>query len=75
MLDFVHKRENNPFTLSLIYGGLEDREETMKWMQSARDKKIPWFPWLVTWFPQTKSMHDDPRMQQFAAELGIEFPD
>ena len=75
VLDFINKRENNPFTLSLIYGGLEDREETMKWMQSARDEKIPWFPWLVTWFPQTKSMHDDPRMQQFAAELGIEFPD
>ena len=75
VLDFINKRENNPFTLSLIYGGLEDREETMKWMQSARDEKIPWFPWLVTWFPQTKSMHDDPRMQQFAAELGIAFPD
>ena len=75
VLDFINKKENNPFTLSLIYGGLEDREETMKWMQSARDEKIPWFPWLVTWFPQTKSMHDDPRMQQFAAELGIEFPD
>ena len=75
VLEFVHKRENNPFTLSLIYGGLEDREETMKWMRAARDEKIPWFPWLVTWFPQTKSMHDDPRMQQFAAELGIEFPD
>ncbi len=75
VLKFVEEKDNNPFTLALIYGGLGDREESMKWLQAAKDKKIPWFPWLVTWFPQTKFLHDDPRMQQFAAELGIEFPD
>jgi len=75
VLKFVEERDNNPFTLALIYGGLGDREESMKWLQAARDQKIPWFPWLVTWFPQTKFLHDDPHMQQFAAELGIEFPD
>jgi tetratricopeptide (TPR) repeat protein len=75
VLEFVEKGNNNPFTLALIYGGLGDREESVKWLQAARDQKIPWFPWLVTWFPQTRLLHDDPRMQQFAAELGIEFPD
>jgi TolB-like protein len=75
VLEFVEKGNNNPFTLALIYGGLSDREESIKWLQAAKDKKIPWFPWQVTWFPQTKFLHDDPRMQQFAAELGIEFPD
>ena len=74
VLEFVEKGNNNPFTLALIYGGLGDREESMKWLQAARDQKIPWFPWLVTWFPHTQLLHDDPRMQQFAAELGIEFP-
>ena len=75
MLRFVEEGKNNPFTLALIYGGLGDREETMKWLQAAKDQKIPWFPWQVTWYPHTKFLHDDPRMQQFAAELGIEFPD
>jgi len=75
VLKFVEEGNNNPFTLALIYGGLGDREETMKWLQAAKEQKIPWFPWQVTWFPQTKFLHDDPRMQQFAAELGIEFPD
>jgi hypothetical protein len=75
VLKFVEERDNNPFTLALIYGGLGDREESMKWLQAAKDQKIPWFPWLVTWFPHTTFLHDDPRMQQFAAELGIEFPD
>jgi TolB-like protein len=75
VLRFVEEGNNNPFTLALIYGGLGDREESIKWLQAAKEQKIPWFPWQVTWFPQTKFLHDDPRMQHFAAELGIEFPD
>ena len=75
VLALVEEGNNNPFTLALIYGGLGDREETMKWLQAARDQKIPWFPWLVAWFPQTKFLHGDPRMREFATELGIVFAD
>lgn len=75
VLRFVEEGNNNPFTLALIYGGLGDREESIKWLQAAKEQKIPWFPWQVTWYPQTKFLHDDSRMQHFAAELGIEFPD
>ena len=75
VLRFVEEGNNNPFTLALIYGGLGDADETIKWLQVAKEQKIPWFPWQVTWYPHTKFLHDDPRMQQFAAELGIEFPD
>jgi len=74
VLRFVEEGNNNPFTLALIYGGLRDPDKTIKWLQVAKEKKIPWFPWQVAWFPHTKFLHDDPRMQQFAAELGIEFP-
>jgi len=75
VLGFVEEGNHNPFTLALIYGGLGDRDESIKWLQAAKEQKIPWFPWAVSWYPQTKFLHDDPRMQQFAAELGIEFPD
>ena len=75
VLRFVEEVDNNPFTMALIYGALGDREATIKWLQACKDEKVPWFPWQVTWFAQTKFLHDDPRMQQFAAELGIEFPD
>ncbi len=75
VLKFVEERDNNSFTLALIYGGLGDREKSMKWLHAAKDQKMPWFPWLVTWYPQTKFLHGDPRMQQFAVELGIEIPD
>ncbi len=75
VLKFVEEGNNNPFTLALIYGGLGDSDETIKWLQVAKEQKIPWFPWQVTWYPHTKFLHADPRMQQLAAELGIEFPD
>lgn len=72
---FLEEGNSNPFTLVLIYGGLGDPDATIKWLQAAKEKKIPWFPWQVTQWPQTEFLHDDPRMRQFAAELGIEFPD
>ena len=74
IMQHVEDTGTNPFTMALIHGALGDAEETLKWLQAAKDQKIPWFPWQVTWFPQTKFLHDDPRMQAFADELGIEFP-
>ena len=47
----------------------------MEWLLAARDEKIPWYPWLVAWFPQTQFLYADPRMQQLAVELGIALPE
>ncbi len=43
-------------------------------METARENRHPWFPWLVAWFRPMKFLHDDPRMQEFADELGITLP-
>lgn len=75
VLKFVEEKTNNAFTLALIYAGLRDREKTIQWLTAAKEEKIPWFPWQVAWFPQTKYLHDDPSMQAFAAELGIPMGD
>ncbi len=72
ILEFVENKANNPFTLALIYGGLGDAEQTLTQLEAAKKAHIPWFPWQVAWYPQTKFLRDDPRMQQFADELGIE---
>lgn len=75
VLRFVEDKTNNAFTLSLIYGGLGDRDKTIEWLTVARDEKIPWFPWLATWFPQTKFLREDPALQALAMELGLTIPD
>lgn len=73
--EFVREKDNNPFTLALVYAGFNDREETLKWIAEAKETRIPWYPWLVAWQPQTRFMRDDPRMQAFATELGIPLGD
>lgn len=75
VLRFVEEKTNNAFTLSLIYGGLGNREETLKWLVAARDEKIPWYPWLVNWFPQTRFLRDDPEFQALEAEFTVDTAD
>jgi hypothetical protein len=57
--------------LTLIYAALNDRENTLKWLMEARDGKAGWYPWLLTWFPQTGGFHDDPEIRALAEEIGL----
>lgn len=74
VLDYVDKPGNSAFTRAIIYGALGDTAKALEWLEACREGKIPWFPWQVTWFDQTKFLHDDPAMQAYATDLGIEFP-
>jgi hypothetical protein len=57
--------------LVLIYASMGDYDTAYEWLLKARDDKIPWYPWLLTWYPQTEGFHDDPRVMKLAEELGI----
>ena len=74
MLECIDNGNNNPFTLSQFYAVPGRDGEAIAWLETARDEKIPWYPWLVTWFPRTRALHDDPRAQRMAEELGIPLP-
>jgi len=65
----------NSFTSALLYGAARDEEKTLEFLQACHDEKIPWFPWMVSWFQETKFLHGHPAMRQFADELGIPMPD
>lgn len=72
-LDLAQKFVKNGASLILviIYASMGDDENAYKWLLVARDEKIPWYPWLLTWFPQTRGFHDDPRVLALAEELGL----
>jgi len=57
--------------LVLIYASLGDSDSAYEWLIKARDGKAGWYPWLLTWFPETREMHDDPRVRVLAAEIGL----
>lgn len=72
---FIDNGNNNAFTLAQIYAGLGQTDEAVRWLTVARDKKIPWYPWLVAWFPAFAGMNDDPRIEAMAADLALEPPE
>ena len=65
------EENGDSFVLVLIYASLGDYDNAYRWLLTAREEKIPWYPWLLKWFPQTRGFHDDPRVVALARELGL----
>jgi hypothetical protein len=57
--------------LTLIYASLNDVDEAMYWMDQIAEIRMPWYPWLVGWFPQFKALHDNPKVIARAEDLGV----
>ena len=55
----------------LIYASMGEHDKAYEWLLEAREKRVPWYPWLLSWYPQTRSMHDDPRVIALAEEIGL----
>lgn len=66
-----YEKDGDSLVLVLIYASLGDYDTAYKWMLQARDNKIPWYPWLLTWYSETQGMRDDPRVVALAKELGL----
>ena len=64
-------KAGNSMVLVLIYASMGDYDNAYKWLLVARDDKIPWYPWLLKWYPETRGMHHDPRVLALAEELGL----
>lgn len=71
MAQEIEKRGGASFVMVLIYASMGDYDAAYEWLLKARDGRIPWYPWLLKWYPQTEGFHDDPRVIALAEELGI----
>jgi adenylate cyclase len=71
MAQEIEKRRASAWVMPQIYASMGDYDTAFEWVLKARDDKIPWYPWLLKWTPQTKGLHDDPRVVKLAEELGI----
>lgn len=65
------KRGAASLVMVLIYASLNEYDSAYEWLLKARDARIPWYPWLLKWYPQTRGFHDDPRVVALAEELGL----
>jgi len=72
ILDSIEKIPRNVLALISINSALGEVDEAFHWMEVARDSKLPWYPWFITWFPFMDEVRADPRMKILAEDLGLE---
>jgi tetratricopeptide (TPR) repeat protein len=65
----------NVFTDTLLHGAAGEHDKTLALLRKNRDARIPWYPWLLTWFEETKFLHADPELRALADEIGIPMPE
>lgn len=70
-LDQIEETPRNVIALTLLNGALRNNDQVFRWLAVARDVRLPWYPWLITWFPDLQDARTDPRMRPFASELGL----
>jgi len=70
-LESIEKTPRNVIALIFVYSALGDNDEVFHWMNVAKETRLPWYPWFITWFPDMDPMRNDPRMDALAAELEL----
>ena len=66
----IEKTPRNVIPLIRLYAALGDADEAFHWLAVAKEVKLPWYPWFITWFPMDAT-RNDPRMDELAAELNL----
>ncbi len=72
ILENIERSPRFVVPLMISHATLGDVDEAFAWLEVARDVRLPWYPWFVTWFPQLEQFRDDPRMYAHARALGLE---
>jgi hypothetical protein len=72
LVSAINEDPFNAAPLILIHGSLRNDEDVFRWMAEAKKIHMPWYPWFITWFPQTRYLAGDPRMKELAEELKLQ---
>jgi TolB-like protein len=66
----IEKTPGNVIALTRLSAALGDADEVFHWLAVAKEVKLPWYPWFITWFPMGV-VRNDPRMDELAADLNL----
>lgn len=67
----IEPEPGNAFPLTLNYALLGEDEQALYWLEQAGEAKIPWYPFLIGYFPEMRRLHDHPTIIAKAKELGV----
>jgi TolB-like protein/Tfp pilus assembly protein PilF len=71
-LDAIDPTPRNVLALVMLNGVLGNHDELFRWLETARDIRLAWYPWLVVWFPEFEGARKEPRMRELAEDIGLE---
>lgn len=57
-----------PYGVALIFAGLDDKKETMRWLENAYDDRSHWLVWLNL-DPRFDNLRPDPRFQELLKRM------
>ncbi len=67
----IDPETDNGFPLAMLYATLGDYDNALFWLDRIGDIRMPWYPWLVSWFQVFRPYHDRPEIIERARELGV----
>jgi tetratricopeptide (TPR) repeat protein len=63
-------RDVSPFYLAMIHAGLDDREQALKWLESACEERYNWMVWLGV-EPMFKNLRDEAQFKMMMRKIGL----
>jgi hypothetical protein len=64
-------RDVSPFYLAMIYSGLGDKEQALKWLESAYEERYNWLVWLRT-EQMFESLRGEGMFIELAQRIGLD---
>jgi len=60
----------SPFHVAMLYAGLGEKDEAMRWLQKAYAQRDEWMVYLKI-YPEFAALHDDRRFQEIERRVGL----
>lgn len=73
VLEGIEATPRNVISLFRLNAVLGNDDAVFHWLDVARDVELPWYPWMITWFPDVRQYREDPRMLAHADDVGLRF--
>jgi len=70
LLKLANARFVPPYHIALVYNGLDERNETLAWLERGYQQRDPKMTFLKV-EPRWNNLHDDPRFQDLLRRIGF----
>jgi TolB-like protein/DNA-binding winged helix-turn-helix (wHTH) protein/tetratricopeptide (TPR) repeat protein len=70
MKELAKDKYVTPYGMAVIFAGLDDKDQTMSWLQKAYEERSNWLVWLKL-DPRFDNVRSDPRFQELLKRMKV----